>query len=350
MRSFLILTTVIFLFGCGTLFPEPALNRPSLQNLGDVPPPVFNPKIEAIVGSADNLNIANNATPSGAGLASSPKITEEKNQKLMLDRLLNSVKVNDNDKTYSAINTTKSTTPALAQNITTPSTPSITASTITNPTIFDGHKITLKFNAKLLDRNIFLGQYELNYQLYSNRYHITTKLEPSGLVKMIYGKTLREESSGEIKNGELYWKNYEINEVDSNNKEPYIFESVVRSGDVVKLKNQEVRFQNQPLDIPSAFIVFMQKTLNSNSAWQENFDIFTSRENVIINAQRLGDENVDVPAGNFQTRVVRATPINSNSKLFLQVWVDNKQNHPVSIVFSNNKGVRFLMDLVQVSR
>lgn len=307
------------LVGCVSSPSDLGLSRLSLQDLPAVEAQPFNKTIEAAL--AKHSPVTSEPTPSVK--------TESKKTSTKIESIPSSIKKTIDENSL-------------------PSSPNVGTTASSSATLSTTMK--LRFNAKLLDRNINIGKYTLSWTIMPNRYQVNTALVPSSWVKLFYSKSLREESVGNVSQGALSWQSYELHEVDNDASIPYTYELAERKGNYIKFAKQELPIVHPPMDIPSAFVTLMSIMSNPKTPeqWQAHYDLVTSRDRVSVTMKRLKDEPINVPAGSYQTRVVRATPDKANSKVFLQIWFDQSTSYPVSIIFSNHKGQKFLMDLEEI--
>lgn len=219
------------------------------------------------------------------------------------------------------------------------------------PALADINQGKLRYQATLMDHNLTIGDYQLQWSISPSQYTINTSLLPSGLVRLFVSYRLQEQSTGRVEQGQLNWRRYEIQQIESDAQKPYSFEFAERvDGTHINLNGKITAIEQKPLDLPSAFITLMKAMMAEElpSDWQQRLNLITSSTQVEVLMKRQADEQIHVPAGDFDTRVLLGETSGAGDKMFLHLWYAQDQHYPVRMIFSNSKGQKFLINLVKV--
>lgn len=198
----------------------------------------------------------------------------------------------------------------------------------------------IAFRARSVDFKITIGSYRLTWDISKSPYEIRTKLEPEGFAKLFMKYSLFEVSKGLITDSGLSWQNYEIvksyGESDSRNRTEIITrlsDTTVKDedGETIVLSNAN------PIDFPSLFMELMLQRADKKS-WRGELFFSSGHQAIVVN--KLGEENIEVPAGHFATTHWLA---NDKSQK-LDIWFDTKTGLPVKMGFNSQDGNLFVFE------
>ena len=194
------------------------------------------------------------------------------------------------------------------------------------------------YKAESLDYKLHLGIYKYSWSANDSSYKINTSLKAEGFASLLVDYSLREEISGIVKNDVINWKEYVIfQEFAANPAKNSSERAFLKENGKVQLKNEEKPPKHQPYDIPSVILRLMNEIPVEGKSLPMSILYINDMFPVNISLTKI--ESVIVPAGKFECWLWEAKVDNKE----LKIWFNLENRLPIQIVFTNSKGLKFLL-------
>lgn len=179
-----------------------------------------------------------------------------------------------------------------------------------------------------------LGEARHRWQQDGTRYEMSLALETTGLAAMLYSFQYVQTSRGRIVDGVLQPERFEVTQ-SGRQPEQADFDWQVGTVRVVR-KGKETVSAIRPGD-QDVLSVWHLAALLADRALPAELLLVTNRRATSTAISAVGQETVQVPAGRFETRRIRARA--STGKLNIDLWV-SPQHHgvPVRLLLVDDKG------------